>query len=140
MGAVAVPFALDLSICTGEGKACSAGIFCSGSLVLSLSLLFLRTHPIAPAYRDGVKSAITATCHLHTVEGRRCNKNLTLGPHLDVEQATLLIKEWCVRGFLIPDGDEARIGHMTTWGPRNFAPDEVRSLAELDALAGAGDA
>ena len=95
---------------------------------------------IAPAYRDGVKSAITVTCYVHTVEGGRCNKSLTLGPNLNEEQATHFIKEWCVRGFLIPDGDGARLGHMTTWDPRIFAPDEVRSLAELDALAVAGDA
>lgn len=62
---------------------------------------------------------------------------MTLGPHMNAEQATHRIKEWCCRGLDIADGLGARLQHMSVWNPRRAGPGDLRTLAELDALAGA---
>ena len=62
---------------------------------------------------------------------------MTLGPHMNAEQATHRIKEWCCRGLDIADGRGARLQHMSGWSPRRVGSGDVWTLAELSALAGA---
>ncbi|MCP4242727.1 MAG: hypothetical protein GY772_19395 [bacterium] len=93
---------------------------------------------LARTYRFGELESITVTCLLHVSEGRRCNKNLSLGAALRFteEEATQRIKEWCVRGLLIEDGPRARAAHMALQ-PRSWPHSEVRTVPELDALSSA---
>ena len=92
---------------------------------------------LAPSYREGRLYAITVTCKLHVLDGKRCNKNLALGPHMSVEDATHRIKEWCCRGLDVADGIGARHTHMCSWNPRHFSQGDLRPMRELDALVGA---
>ena len=91
---------------------------------------------IARTHRDGELQSVTVTCLLHAAEGQRCNKNLNLGSIFAEAGCTQRIQEWCIRGLSIADGDGARAEHMAS-NPRRYSVDEVRSSAELEALANA---
>jgi hypothetical protein len=93
---------------------------------------------IARTHRSGELHAITVTCLLHSTENARCNKNVNLGDIFSEAEATQRIKEWCVRGLDIPAGDGAREMHMHERGrPRFYSSDELRSVADLEALGNA---
>jgi len=55
---------------------------------------------------------MTATCRLHTADGKRCNHNLTLGSTFTLEQATHRIKQWCIEGKRIADVPGGKADHM----------------------------
>ena len=83
--------------------------------------------------RDGVAVAVTVTCNYHTCEGRRCNKWITLAEHMDIDAAEHRIKEWCVRGYDIRDGENAVKDHMKP-RPRNWRASDLRPLETLEGL------
>ena len=89
---------------------------------------------LARAYRHGQLQSVTVTCLLHT-HADRCNNNLSLGVEFSEADCLARIKEWCVRGFAIPDGIGARDVHMAS-NPRRYVGAH-RSHAELDMLANA---
>jgi len=90
---------------------------------------------LAKAYRWGQLQSVTVTCLLHA-QGERCNNNLNLGVELTEADCLSRIKEWCVRGFAIPDGIGARHVHMAS-NPRRYVGAQIRSHAELEMLANA---
>ena len=89
---------------------------------------------LARTHDGGYLKAITVTCNLHRTGGR-CNKSLSLGVHFTEEEATHRIKEWCVRGMVIPESEGAKQAHMDPafCNPRFLGVEDLRSLAELDA-------
>ena len=102
-------------------------------------MLWARDFLIAETTRDGVIQAVTVTCNLHTCEGRRCNKWVGVGgtnshgEDMDIAAAEHRIKEWCVRGYDIQDGECAVKEHMKP-RPRNWRASDLRPLETLEGL------
>ena len=96
-----------------------------------------RDFIIAETTRHGEVIAVTATCNYHTAAGKRCNKWCTVGgvnqhgEEVDVAAAEHRIKEWCVRGYDIPDGPDAVGRHMKPM-PRKWRASELRPLDRLE--------
>ena len=88
---------------------------------------------IAETTLHGEVRAVTCTCKCHTADGERCSKWVTVGLKMSIAAAEHRIKEWCIRGYDIPDTPGGRKTHMK---PRPFYwPDsELRPLEELERL------
>ena len=82
----------------------------------------------------GIVKSWSATCGLHKAEGLRCNKTFNMGTEFTDEQARRRIKEWCLRGAIIPNEHGGRKTHMDI-KPRTFLDAQVRSEADLNAAA-----
>ena len=91
---------------------------------------------LARTHDRGELKAITVTCNMHRTEGQRCHKSLSLGSYFTEEEATRRIKEWCVAGMALQDGDGARQCHMDPefFNPRTVPAGELRSDDDLNAL------
>ena len=92
-----------------------------------------RDFVIAETTKYGEPVAVTATCKCHTFDGKRCNKWVTLGPEMDLASAEHRIKEWCIRGYDLPDIEGGCKLHMKP-RPRNWKDSNLRPLADLERL------
>ena len=92
-----------------------------------------RDFILAETTRNGVVIAVTVTCNYPACEGRRCNKWIIVGgtnnhgEDMDINAAEHRIKEWCVRGYDIPDGANAVKDHMKP-RPRNWRASDLPFL------------
>ena len=90
-----------------------------------------RDFVLADAMRGPSLIAVSATCLLHQAEGLRCNKWCQLSGTIDRDEAERRIKEWCVRGYAVPDGVGARNEHMkprqqiSKWPMTEVRPNDV---------------
>lgn len=76
--------------------------------------LFGSSFVLAEVHPQGVFSAWSCRCYLHTAEGQQCNKTFTFrGGVCDAAEAKWRIMQWCVNGISIPDGVGARACHMS---------------------------
>ena len=75
----------------------------------------------------GAVQKYSARCKLHSGS---CNKTLTLGEVFSEDDARHRLKQWCIRGFSIPD-DQEGTGKLLHMGkdPRFFP---VSDLTEAD--------
>ena len=92
-----------------------------------------RDFVIAETTKYGEPVAVTATCKCHTFDGKRCNKWVTLGPEMDLASAEHRIKEWCIKGYDLPDIEGGCKLHMKP-RPRNWKDSNLRPLADLERL------
>ena len=93
---------------------------------------------IAETTRHGEVVAVTVTCNVHKCAGTRCNKWITIGESMDIAAAEHRIKEWCVRGYDIPDDADGVKTHMKASclsRPRNWKDSDLRPLAQLEEIA-----
>ena len=85
------------------------------------------------AKRDGSEIAWTATCHFHRHDGR-CNQWITFTEVGSRDEAKRRLKEWCIRGMLIPDAPGAKAIHMKDKS-KKYPISHVRSDEALDQIA-----
>ena len=58
---------------------------------------------------------------------------ITIAEDMDIDAAEHRIKEWCVRGYDIRDGENAVKDHMKP-RPRNWRASDLRPLETLEGL------
>ena len=88
---------------------------------------------IVKSRRDGEYVAWTVTCNFHRLGGR-CNQNLSFSEVGSADEARQRLKEWCLRGLLIPDEAGAKKAHMDSKA-KMYPLSGVRSEEELDRIA-----
>ena len=86
----------------------------------------------------------TAKCDIHKSGGKSCKKSLSLGKEFTREEGLLRIKNWCLRGHMIPDdaedaegaedADDARTKHMRIC-PRSWEAEILMPEAECDDVS-----
>ena len=101
---------------------------------------------IAPDFNQGTYElqAWTAKCDIHKSGGKSCNKSLSLGKEFTRDEGLLRIKNWCLRGHMIPDdaedaegaedADDARTKHMRIC-PRSWEAEILMPEAECDDVS-----
>ena len=95
---------------------------------------------IAPDFKQGTDGlqAWTAKCYLHKLCGKLCNKSRSLGKEFTREESLLRLKNWCLRGHMIPDEAEeaegARGKHMQI-DPRSCEAEILMPEDECDEVA-----
>ena len=88
---------------------------------------------IVKSRRNGEYVAWTVTCNFHKLDGR-CNQNLSFSEVGSADEARQRLKEWCLRGLLIPDEAGAKKAHMDSKA-KMYPLSGVRSEEELDRIA-----
>ena len=88
---------------------------------------------IVKSRRGGEYYAWTVTCNFHRLGGR-CNQNMSFSEVGSPDEARRRLKEWCLRGMLIPDAPGAKAEHMQDKS-KKYPLSEVRSEEALDQIA-----